>query len=70
VPVGSVSVRAMLEEYQPLLSLHGHIHESAGIVPIGSTVAVNPGSDYTTGVLCGALVHLGRKRPTCQLIRG
>jgi Icc-related predicted phosphoesterase len=26
VPVGSTAVRRLIEEYQPLLSLHGHIH--------------------------------------------
>jgi uncharacterized protein len=68
--VGSVSVRRMIEEHEPLLSLHGHIHESAGVAQIGRTTSVNPGSDYSSGVLCGALVRLGKKRPSCQLIRG
>ena len=40
---------------QPLLGLHGHIHEVGGIRRIGRTVAINPGSDYGTGVLNGAL---------------
>jgi Icc-related predicted phosphoesterase len=30
--VGSIAVRRMLEERQPLISLHGHIHESARLM--------------------------------------
>ena len=55
---GSAAVRAAIEKYQPLLSLHGHIHESRGQTSIGRTVAVNPGSEYGEGVLRGAIVTL------------
>jgi Icc-related predicted phosphoesterase len=58
VPTGSPAVRQIIEETQPLLSLHGHIHESKGVTKIGRTVAVNPGSDYGSGRLDGCLVHL------------
>lgn len=58
-PVGSVAVRNLIEEYQPLLSLHGHIHESGGTARIGRTVAINPGSEYGEGILRGALVSIG-----------
>lgn len=57
-PVGSTAVRTALETYQPLLSLHGHIHESRGTAKIGRTLVINPGSDYGDGILRGALVHL------------
>ena len=57
-PVGSTAVRDFLLERQPLLGLHGHIHESAGIRRLGRTIAINPGSDYATGALNGALVTL------------
>jgi uncharacterized protein len=57
-PVGSVAVRRVIEEIQPLLSLHGHIHESRGSVRIGETLCINPGSDYGESVLRGALVRL------------
>jgi Icc-related predicted phosphoesterase len=57
-PVGSHAVRAALEEHQPLLSLHGHIHESRGVVRIGRTLAINPGSDYGDSVLRGCVVLL------------
>jgi len=70
-PAGSTAVRAAIESAQPLLSLHGHIHESAGIRRIGRTIAINPGSDYVTGALNGALVTLERdKVATHQLVRG
>jgi Icc-related predicted phosphoesterase len=58
-PVGSVAVRRVIEDLQPLVSLHGHIHESRGSAKIGRTLCLNPGSDYGEGVLRGALVRLG-----------
>jgi uncharacterized protein len=61
-PVGSTAVRELIEHYQPLLSLHGHIHESGGTVHIGRTVAINPGSEYGEGILRGALVSVGAGR--------
>jgi Icc-related predicted phosphoesterase len=70
-PVGSTAVRAILEQTEPLLGLHGHIHESAGIRRIGRTIAINPGSDYSTGALNGALVTLERDKVLAhQLVRG
>lgn len=60
--VGSKAVFSALQRHQPLLSLHGHIHESAGQVQIGRTLAINPGSEYGEGVLKGALVRLGDGR--------
>jgi uncharacterized protein len=62
VATGSMAVRQIIEETQPLLSLHGHIHESKGVTTLGRTVAINPGSDYGSGHLDGCLVHLGRDR--------
>jgi Icc-related predicted phosphoesterase len=58
IATGSSAVRQIIEETQPLLSLHGHIHESKGVTTIGRTVAINPGSDYGSGHLDGCLVHL------------
>jgi Icc-related predicted phosphoesterase len=57
-PVGSRAVRDAIERVQPLLSLHGHIHESRAATTIGRTLCVNPGSAYGEGVLQGALVTL------------
>jgi Icc-related predicted phosphoesterase len=58
VPVGSRSVRAVIEEHQPLLALCGHIHEARGAVRIGRTLCINPGSAYEQGRLLGAVVTL------------
>ena len=60
--VGSHAVADALDRHQPLLSLHGHIHESAGQIRIGRTTAINPGSEYGEGVLRGALVRIGEGR--------
>jgi len=68
VPTGSRAVRQVLEETQPVLSLHGHIHESKGVTRIGRTVAINPGSDYGSGRLDGCLVHLAPKRVVGQYL--
>lgn len=60
VHVGSTAVRAALERYQPVLGLHGHIHESKGSVRLGRTISLNPGSAYTEGTLLGTVVDLNR----------
>ncbi|HEY8275381.1 MAG TPA: hypothetical protein VIG52_00105 [Methyloceanibacter sp.] len=57
---GSKAVRRAIEMHQPLLSLHGHIHESAGVVKIGRTTSVNPGSEYGEGVLRGCLLSVAK----------
>ncbi|HXQ88685.1 MAG TPA: hypothetical protein VN733_03510 [Solirubrobacterales bacterium] len=68
VPTGSPAVRQIIEEAQPLLSLHGHIHESRGVTKIGRTVAINPGSDYGSGHLDGCLVHLAPDKVVNQYL--
>jgi len=71
VPVGSTSVRAIIEKYQPLISLHGHIHESSGHVKIGRTQCVNPGSEYGEGIMRAYLVELdGPKITRLQRVEG
>jgi hypothetical protein len=55
---GSQSVRKAIETHQPVLGLHGHIHESAAAARIGRTLCVNPGSEYGEGRLRGVLVNL------------
>jgi Icc-related predicted phosphoesterase len=61
-PAGSTAVRQAIEDYQPLVSLHGHIHESGGSVRIGRTVAINAGSEYGEGILHGVLLQVGGGR--------
>jgi Icc-related predicted phosphoesterase len=71
-PVGSTAVRAAIERHQPLISLHGHIHESKGAVKIGKTLSINPGSSYEEGMLMGAIVQLDAKKgiKSYQLVNG
>ncbi|HUC59811.1 MAG TPA: hypothetical protein VMA95_20595 [Streptosporangiaceae bacterium] len=61
-PVGSMAVRDSIMAHQPLLSVHGHIHESRGVKKMGRTLAINPGSVYGDGVLQGALIDLDLKK--------
>jgi Icc-related predicted phosphoesterase len=61
VPVGSTAVRKLIETYQPMLSLHGHIHEAKGSTKIGRTLCINPGSTYGEGFLSGVLINLDKK---------
>ena len=60
-PAGSKSVRKSIQMHQPLLGLHGHIHESRGMRKLGATLCLNPGSEYTEGILRGAIVNLNEK---------
>ncbi len=62
VPAGSTAVRRVVERHQPLLGLHGHIHESRHAATIGRTLCVNPGSAYSQGVVDGVLVELNGDR--------
>ncbi|HEV2033665.1 MAG TPA: metallophosphoesterase [Candidatus Dormibacteraeota bacterium] len=71
-PVGSTAVREAIEKHQPLLSLHGHIHESKGAVKLGKTLSINPGSSYEEGMLMGAIIQLDPKKgvKSYQLVNG
>jgi Icc-related predicted phosphoesterase len=59
-PVGSTGVRRAIEEFRPLLGLHGHIHESGGEATVGDTHVLNPGSEAAFGILRGYVVDVGR----------
>lgn len=61
VHVGSKAVQKVEKEYQPLLGLHGHIHESYASDHVGKTLVVNPGSEYTEGILRGFIIDLSEK---------
>lgn len=58
VPVGSRAVLNIIEKYQPLLGLHGHIHEGKGTRKYRRTLCINPGSMYEQGILHGAVIEL------------
>jgi Icc-related predicted phosphoesterase len=61
-PVGSTALREVIQKYQPLLGLHGHIHEGRGATRLGKTLCINPGSMYEQGTLLGAIVKLGKNK--------
>jgi Icc-related predicted phosphoesterase len=58
IHVGSRAVAKMIEKYQPLIGLHGHIHESRGAQKLKRTLTINPGSEYSEGILKGAVIML------------
>lgn len=70
IPVGSQAVRDAIERFQPLVALHGHIHESPGATRIGRTLCINPGSDYATGRISGCLINLRGDRVNHQFVTG
>jgi Icc-related predicted phosphoesterase len=71
VPVGSRAVRDLIERHQPVVGLHGHVHESKNVAWLGRTLCINPGSSYGDGVLDGAIVELdGGEITRYQLVSG
>jgi uncharacterized protein len=58
-PVGSTGVLEAVQRVRPLLSVHGHIHESGGEKKIGPTLCVNPGSEAGSGIVRGYLIDVG-----------
>jgi Icc-related predicted phosphoesterase len=59
--VGSTAVRDAILQHQPMLGLHGHIHESRATHRYGRTLCCNPGSEYTEGILRGVLIVIDDK---------
>ena len=55
---GSISIRKIIEEYQPTLNLCGHIHEARAVDQIGNTKIVNPG-EISEGY--GCLIQISDK---------
>ena len=70
IHVGSKAVREVIEKHKPLLGLHGHIHEARGFVKIGRTLCINPGSEYSEGILRGALLNIDEKGVKSHLLTG
>jgi len=62
ISVGSHAVLKVIQKYQPLLGLHGHIHEGKGARKLDRTLSINPGSMYEQGILNGALVELKKDK--------
>jgi Icc-related predicted phosphoesterase len=61
IHVGSKAVRKLEEKFQPMLGLHGHIHESSAVDRIGKTLCINPGSEYGEGLLRGFIIEISKK---------
>ena len=59
---GSQAVRKAIEGMQPVAGLHGHIHESRGVVKLGETMSFNAGSEYGEGILRGLIVAVRDSR--------
>jgi uncharacterized protein len=62
IHAGSLGAKQVIEKYQPLLGLHGHIHESRGAQKAGRTLMINPGSEYSEGILKGVIIMLDKKK--------
>jgi Icc-related predicted phosphoesterase len=62
VPVGSHAVMELIDQYEPILGLFGHIHEGKGTRKYKKTLCINPGSMYEQGMLHGAVVELKPKK--------
>ena len=58
VHAGCQTLMDIIRQHQPLLGLHGHIHEGRAKINIGKTICINPGSVYPEGILQGALITL------------
>jgi hypothetical protein len=62
IHAGSLGAKRAIEKFQPLLGLHGHIHESRGAQKAGRTLLINPGSEYSEGILKGVILMLDKKK--------
>lgn len=62
IPVGSTGVRRAIQELQPLVSIHGHVHEAPGQSKIGRTTCFNAGSEANQGILRGFVFDLGKDK--------
>jgi Icc-related predicted phosphoesterase len=69
-PCGSTAVRRVIEQFQPVLSVHGHVHESPGQIRVGSTVCVNAGSEAAVGILRAYLIDVDEKGVRTQRVEG
>jgi len=70
VPCGSIAVRNVIEEFQPVLSIHGHVHESPGHVRVGKTLCVNAGSEAAVGILRACLIDVDERGVRAQRVEG
>ena len=67
IPVGSTAVRELIEKYEPMLALFGHVHEGKG-TSLKKTLCINPGSMYEQGRLLGAVIQLKNRKINSYLL--
>ena len=71
IHAGCQTLIDIIKEHQPLLGLHGHIHEGRAKINIGRTICINPGSVYPEGILQGAMITLQQGEVTqANLMQG
>jgi Icc-related predicted phosphoesterase len=70
VPCGSTAVRHVIEQFQPVLGVHGHVHESPGQIRVGSTLCVNAGSEASVGILRACLIDIDANGVRTQRVEG
>ena len=61
-PVGSTAVRDAILKYQPMLSVHGHIHESRGVKQAGPDPGHEPGQRLQRRRAAGRGLDLNEKK--------
>ena len=71
IHAGCQTLVDVIKQHQPMLGLHGHIHEGRAKINIGKTICINPGSVYPEGILQGAMITLrGGEVTTANLTQG
>jgi uncharacterized protein len=70
VPCGSTAVRHVIEQFQPVLAIHGHVHESPGHTRLGNTLCVNAGSEASVGILRACLIDIDSNGVRAQRVEG
>ncbi|PIZ83045.1 hypothetical protein COX97_01770 [Candidatus Pacearchaeota archaeon CG_4_10_14_0_2_um_filter_05_32_18] len=63
---GSKLARRIIDFYQPVLAIGGHIHESMGVQKLGKTLIVNPGAAHEGN---GVIVEIDNERLKAKFVR-
>lgn len=70
--VGSIAIKEFIKREQPLLTLHGHIHEAPKTGSwrdiIGNTICINGGSNYLESKLNMVIIDLDSLNKTDYLV--
>jgi len=63
---GSKLTRRVIESYQPVLAIGGHIHESKGKQKLGKTLVINPGASHEGN---GVIVDIDKGKIKVRFIK-